>query len=402
VRIAVVNNFYPPRVGGSAHLAQALARGYAKAGHEVLVVTAAYQDAPAWEADGAVRVVRLPAFTLPETRLALSFDISFATRPSLPGRLRRLLDGFRPDVIHQHGQFFDLSWATGLYARRRGVPVLLSVHTRLENPTALYGRALGLVDRLLVAPILGLYRPRTVVMDRAMDRYIHRHYARACRPLEYIPVGVDLEAVRGGDAGRAYEALGLAPGTPLIVSVGHVIPLRDRLALVEAMPAVLAAVPDAKCVVVGRVYYDLFLRRARELGVEQAVLAPGPVPKERVADFLAAAAVESHEQGYGMGTATLEAMAAGGPVVALAEPDYFPTLPLVDREHCYLVPPQHPERMAPALVEALTQPDRAAAIGAAGRSLVERHFSLDTVVDQHVEVLEDMVRRGAGGRGTGS
>ena len=29
VRIVVVNNFYPPRVGGSAHLSDALARSYA-------------------------------------------------------------------------------------------------------------------------------------------------------------------------------------------------------------------------------------------------------------------------------------------------------------------------------------------------------------------------------------
>ena len=34
--------------------------------------------------------------------------------------LARLLDDFRPDVIHQHGQFMDLTWATGAYARRRG------------------------------------------------------------------------------------------------------------------------------------------------------------------------------------------------------------------------------------------------------------------------------------------
>ena len=27
MRIAVVNNFYPPRVGGSSHLSDALARG---------------------------------------------------------------------------------------------------------------------------------------------------------------------------------------------------------------------------------------------------------------------------------------------------------------------------------------------------------------------------------------
>ena len=126
MRIVVVNNFFPPRVGGSSHLSDALARGYAARAHEVLVVTAAYGEAPAQEQRDGIRIVRFPAAMLPETRFAVSFDLSFASRPSLPRDLARLLDDFRPDVIHQHGQFMDLTWASGAYARRRGIPVLLS------------------------------------------------------------------------------------------------------------------------------------------------------------------------------------------------------------------------------------------------------------------------------------
>ena len=49
-------------------------------------------------------------------------------------------------MIHQHGQFMDLTWATGDYARRRGVPALLSIHTRLENPVAHYRHAFRGLD----------------------------------------------------------------------------------------------------------------------------------------------------------------------------------------------------------------------------------------------------------------
>ena len=63
-----MNNFFPPRVGGSSHLSDALARGYARSGHEVLVLTAAYGDAPAEEERDGLRIVRLPAYTLPESR----------------------------------------------------------------------------------------------------------------------------------------------------------------------------------------------------------------------------------------------------------------------------------------------------------------------------------------------
>ncbi len=191
MRIAVVNNFFPPRVGGSSHLSDSLARGYASAGHDVLVVTAAYADAPGREVRDGVQVVRLPAVTLPQTPLSVSFDISFATRPMLARSLARILDGFRPDVFHLHGQFFDLTWAAGTYARKRGLPVLLTVHTRLENPNPTMGAAFRALDATLVAPRLRRYLPRIVVTDSLMLDYIQARYRGGFSGLVDIPVGVD-------------------------------------------------------------------------------------------------------------------------------------------------------------------------------------------------------------------
>jgi glycosyltransferase involved in cell wall biosynthesis len=335
MRILVVNNFYPPRVGGSSHLSDALARGYARRGHHVLVVTAAYQDAPAEEwLEPRLRVVRLPAAAIPQTRLSVSFDLAFATRPSLHSRLGALLDDFRPDVMHQHGQFFDLTWATARHGRKRDIPALLSVHTRLENPKAHYHGVFRWLDRLVVAPILRRYQPRMVVMDVQMDAYIKQRYRGCFSGLEYIPVGVDPAKMAGGDAEIARQRLGVGDA-PLILSLGHVIPLRDRVSLVEAMPKVLADCPDAKLVVVGTVYYPAFQTRAAQLGVADAVIALGAVPKGDVPDFLAAAAVETHDlQGYGMGTATLESMAAGVPVVVAVRPDNFPGVDRESRTNC--------------------------------------------------------------------
>jgi glycosyltransferase involved in cell wall biosynthesis len=394
MRIVVVNNFYPPRVGGSAHLSDALARGYARAGHDVLVVTAQFQGAPAEEQpEPRLRVVRLPSAALPETRLSVSFDLAFTIRPSLRRRIAQLLGDFRPDVIHQHGQFFDLTWATGLWARRHRVPALLSVHTRLENPKAHYHGVFRWLDRLLVAPILRRYRPRIVVMDIQMDEYIKERYARAYSGLDYIPVGVDPDRMVGGDAQavRAQHGLGDAP---VVVSLGHVIPLRDRITLVESLPKVLAQVPDARLVVVGHVYYDVFQQRARELGVEGAVLSVGAVAKDEVPGYLAAATVEAHDlQGYGMGTATLESMAAGVPVVVAVRPDNFPGIELTSGTQCLLVPLDSPDAVADALISLLRDPEAAGRIGAAGAQLVREHFAMSVVLRQHLDVLTALSAR---------
>ncbi|MEU6641343.1 glycosyltransferase family 4 protein [Saccharomonospora sp. NPDC046836] len=393
MRIAVVNNFYPPRVGGSAHLSESLAKGYAAAGNEVLVVTAAHPDAPADEVVGRMRVVRLPAVRLPRTRLAVNFDVAFSLRPSLPRRIRELLDEFRPDVIHQHGQFFDLTWATGLWAHRNGVPVLLSVHTRLESPRRLYQWVFRALDAAVVAPILRRYRPRFVVMDVQMGDYIGRRYRGAIAGTVAIPVGVDPDWVRGGDPRIVRERHGLGDA-PVILSAGHVIPLRDRLGLVEALPGVLARVPDAKLVVVGGVYFDAFLQRAAQLGVEGAIVTTGAVPKRDIPHYLAAASVECHElQGFGFGTASLESMAAEVPVVAVVREDNFPGVRLVDRENVHLVPQDEPDTLADRLVEIVNDPAGSREIARAGAELVDKHFALETVLTQHLDTLTTMYAR---------
>ena len=392
MRIVVVNNFFPPRVGGSSHLSDALARGYAARAHEVLVVTAAYGEAPAQEQRDGIRIVRFPAAMLPETRFAVSFDLSFASRPSLPRDLARLLDDFRPDVIHQHGQFMDLTWATGAYARRRGIPVLLSVHTRLENPAALYRHAFRTLDATLVAPRLRRYRPRIVVMDAHMRDYITARYRGGYRELVPIPVGVDPVWVRGGDAAVGRELAGVGDA-PILLSVGHVIPLRDRVGLVEALPAVLARHPDARLVVAGRVYYDVFLRRATELGVAYAVRPLGAVPKASIPHLLAAATLESHEQGDGLGTATLEAMAAGVPIVGWGRLDNFPGVPLHDGGEVLLTDRGDVVGLAQRLLRVLDDPVEAQAVGARGRALIDAHFTLDRVLDAHLATFSELLGR---------
>ena len=392
MRIVVVNNFFPPQVGGSSHLSDALARGYAARAHEVLVVTAAYGEAPAQEQRDGIRIVRFPAAMLPETRFAVSFDLSFASRPSLPRDLARLLDDFRPDVIHQHGQFMDLTWATGAYARRRGIPVLLSVHTRLENPAALYRHAFRTLDATLVAPRLRRYRPRIVVMDAHMRDYITARYRGGYRELVPIPVGVDPVWVRGGDAAVGRELAGVGDA-PILLSVGHVIPLRDRVGLVEALPAVLARHPDARLVVAGRVYYDVFLRRATELGVAYAVRPLGAVPKASIPHLLAAATLESHEQGDGMGTATLEAMAAGVPIVGWGRLDNFPGVPLHDGGEVLLTDRGDVVGLAQRLLRVLDDPVEAQAMGARGRALIDAHFTLDRVLDAHLATFSELLGR---------
>lgn len=399
MRIAVVNNFFPPRPGGSSHLADHLARRYADQGHEVLVLTAAYGGAPADEQRDGFRIRRVPSWTLPKTRFAANFDIGFTISPRAKRVVFDELDRFAPDVVHQHGQFFDLTWLSGYWARKRRVPTLLSIHTRLESPLSRFNSAVyGLGDRWLVTPMMRLHRPTLVVMDKLMGEYIRKRYRRAIRGTVAIPVGVDPERMSGGDAAVARSSHDL-DDRPVILSIGHVIPQRNRIALVKALPRILERHPAAVVLVVGGVYHDEFLKLAEKLGVREAVLAVGAQPQSTIPDYLAAASIEVHElEGEGFGTASLEGLASGVPIAAAIDADNFLDIELVDGRELFLVPfragttSADPDALADTINRVLDDPEAArATVGGPARELIERHFTLDRVATRHLEVLADLV-----------
>ena len=395
MRLALVNNFFPPRAGGSAHLTEELARRVAATGDDVLVITASEGGGASDTMQDGYRVLRVPSRALPKSRLTMRFDVNFTFGPGNLRRVWHALDDFAPEVIHQHGQFFDLTFATSLYARRRQVPTVLSVHTRLEHTSRPHNALLTAGDLTLVRAFVALSRPHVVVMDRQMHRYIVRRYRVPEPRLVPIPVGVDPARLLG-DGAAVRRALGLGD-RPVVLSLGHVIAVRDRLALVEAMPRMIDKRPDVAVVVVGIVYDERFLRRAEDLGVEDHLFAVGGIPKDAVPDYLAAAQVEAHDlQGYGLGTASLETMAAGVPVVASVRDDNFLGFRLRSGEELVLVPDRDPVGLASAIVELLDNSELAARVGRGGRRLVDERFTLDAVTREHLALYERLAAEGAG------
>jgi 1,2-diacylglycerol 3-alpha-glucosyltransferase len=391
MRIAVVNNFFPPRVGGSAHMSASLAGEFAAAGHEVLAITAAYGDAPADEERDGYRVVRLPAVKMPQLGLSIDFDMSFASlRPGNWRRLFRLLDEFKPDVLHLHGQFFDLSWLAGVYARRRGLPVLLTIHTLLISDNKAYGSVFRALDAMLVKPVLRYIRPRYVILDKLGVDYCVERYGTSDENSEYFPIAVDTGhfAKPVTKDVRAELEVGDAP---LIVSLGHVIPLRNRLPLIEALPSVVAKHPDVRVVVVGRVYHDAFLKRAEELGVADRLIVTGAVPKEDVPAYFAAADIVTHDLNGGCGTASLEAMLSGTATIASVTEDNYPGIELRNGENILLVRPDDAGAVAETVLGLLDDPAARATIAARESAMVRANFGLDVVAEEHLRVFTKLV-----------
>jgi glycosyltransferase involved in cell wall biosynthesis len=193
-------------------------------------------------------------------------------------------------------------------------------------------------------------------------------------------------------------------GSRAVVAVGRLVDKKGFGYLLEAAPRILERVPEARIVLGGGGPLEGSLReRARRLGIADRVVFAGALSHPEVLRLLASAEVVvmpsvRDERGNvdGLPVVVLEAMAAARPVVASA----ISGLPLAieDGVSGRLVPERDPGAIADAVIELLTDPDRARRLGAEARRRVEEELNWDAVAGIH----DRLYRAAVGEVGVGS
>ncbi len=381
MRILMVNPHFPPINSGSGSVTLELSRALRERGHEVCILTvdaerrAAFRD----EFDG-FDVYRVPARQLGLGRIALNYSLPFAISAGLRKAVNHVLDVVQPDVVHLHGQFWDLNMVAGRGAKTRGVPVVLTVHTVIVNPDPRIAAVLRLADRLVVKRLMSPSVERWTGYDQRVLDYINDRYG--VRDAEFLPNPVRTIDLASARPTEVRARLGLE-SEPIVLSVGHVIAgLRDRVSLVRAFAELLQSVPAAKLVVVGKVNDRTFLDVADALGVRDAVLAVGEIPHSEIHDWLAAAVAECHDlSGIGIGVATIEAMTAGVPVVMVLRDRDIPGVNLADYPGLARLEDDVPSEIAAELRTIIESSDYAREVAATGLRFAADCFSRETVVE---------------------
>jgi 1,2-diacylglycerol 3-alpha-glucosyltransferase len=318
MKILMTTDTYWPRINGVTVAVDTLRKSLAALGHEVSVLAPSYPASRGDPRDGA-GIHRFPSFRppmSPEDRLVFPF---------LAGRVRRLMETLRPDIVHIHTEFV-LGEAGRTYAQRTGTPLVMTCHTLWEQYLSSYIPELpGSVSHRMVRRLSKrFYREadRIIVPSEAMRALFVRY--GIVRPIAVIPTGVDIDSFAAGTAegdGETLQGSFPLPGNRrILLYAGRVAHEKNLDLLLSVLGRILPEVPQAFLVIAG----DGPARRemesqVAELGLGSSVLFTGFLNRSALSSLYSMAEVFCFaSKTETQGLVLLEAMAHGVPFVALS------------------------------------------------------------------------------------
>jgi glycosyltransferase involved in cell wall biosynthesis len=211
-----------------------------------------------------------------------------------------------------------------------------------------------------------------------------------------VPTGVDLSRFDpDAEAGTLRHELGLDAKTPLVGTAAILRLKKGHQVLLEAIPKVLEAVPDAVFVLAGDgPQQQNILKSIREKNLGAHVLLLGlrrDIPNVlKSIDLFVLPTLEE-----ALGTAFVEAMAMQKPVIG-TRVGGVPEV-IDDGRNGLLVDPRDPAGLADAIVRLLRSPDLAAAMGERGRQIATTEFSVERMCQRMQALYEALLHtQGAG------
>lgn len=390
LRIVLGADTFPPDINGASRFAEGLAGGLAGRGHEVHVLCPATSEHPTVETVGSVTLHRVASRLTP-------FHDTFRVCPpwTALGAATALLEEVRPDVVHVQAHFL-LGRGLVHAAAQRAVPVIATNHFMPEN---LYGH--GRIPRRLrfAAARVGWWDLRRVF---AAAKTVTAPSPSAVQLLAQHGVRRAVVVSCGLDIARFQRPRPTAFVPPEDVSARRVL-FVGRLDEEKRVDDLLRAVAFLHRQVADR---DLDIRLeivgdgsrraaweglAARLGVRERVVFRGFVPQDALVDAYARCDVFCMPGIAELQSlATMEAMAAGKPVIA-ADAMALPHLVRPGRNG-WLYPPGDVPTLAGHLLYLLTDAEATARMGAASRQLIAEH-ALDRTLDTFESLYHQAVDR---------
>ena len=371
-----------PTVGGSGIVATELAKALAQRGHEVrLISTEVPFRVPDFQVGLVFHAVHTPGYPLfrePQHLLSLANKIVQVSREH------------RLDVIHAH---YAIPHAAAAYLARQ-----ILANTAGERVprviTTLHG-----TDVTLIGSDSSYSETAAFCIDQSDGVTAVSDSLRADTHRQ-LPVRADIRVIpnfldcdihrRSEDPALRSRFAGGDDAVRLVIHVSNFRPVKRVEAVIDIFDRIRRRVPSRLLLVGDGPDLDRAVRRARDLGLADAVVPLGEqeqvVPLLSVADlFLLPSAQES------FGLAALEAMACQVPVVA----SRVGGLPEVIEHGVtgFLHDPDDLEGMAASGEALLTDAPRHRAVAVAGLADVQRRFCVNAIVPRYEALYAEVLAR---------
>lgn len=285
-------------------------------------------------------------------------------------QLQHIIRADKPDVVYMFGQIRPIPWA--IAARRAGVRATVGAErgsgTRRINQI---GRRLD--KHWLQAYITNSQQTATVLHEQA--KIPQDKLFVAYNGIEPVIINVT--------AAHCLPEM----GTPRIVCVANIRPLKGQALLLQAVQRLRAQFPTLKAVLLGRDMTDgAFFEEMARRGLADTFFWTGYVPDVHnylaTADIMALPTVSRE----GMPTSILEGMRAGLPVIGTrvgGVPE------LIDHERTgLLVAPGDVDGLTQALQRLLNSAELRHQLGEAGRQHIMQHHTMQSMIEQHLTAFE--------------
>jgi len=310
MHIAYFTNFYLPVVNGVARSVQVFREAFTAMGHNVFVFAQEdnYEDTEPF-------IFRYPSLHLP-----LSVDIPTALPVS--GFVDQLIPKLKLDIIHTHHPIL-LGQTAATKARDYNLPLIFTFHTQYHEYTHYIPFPQEQVQEFIKNRIiswLGEYMRKCqhiIIPSDSMRSILVNEYGLVDK-FTVIPTGIDIKPFKKTDGAALRSQWGWGDDK-VIISAGRLAEEKNWITLLNAFALALKQQPNLRLVLLGDGPQAEALRQlAGELGIAERVTFTGKVPFEDVPPYLKAAVLFAFASiTETQGIVTLEAMAAGLPVVAV-------------------------------------------------------------------------------------
>lgn len=295
-------------------------------------------------------------------------DFGFITR------LSRLIESYAPDLVHLHSRR-GADWLGALAARRCHKPAVLT--RRVTNPEP--GWAVPVKYRLY---------DRVITISRAIADGL-REVGVPEDKIRLVHSAVPAAAADGWSRERFLQEFNLPADAIVVGMAAQFIRRKGHDVLMRALPALRVTHPDLRFLLFGKGPLFGDVRRQVEAAfLDDRVTLTGY--REDLREFIGCLDLLVHPAlDEGLGVVLLEAAAAGVPVVATPVGG-VPEI-VRDGENGLLVPPDDPPALARAVHTLIDDACRRETMAEAGRTIVDREFSVRAMVDGNLAVYREIL-----------